>query len=111
MVRNQYSQNIKSTMMTPEEQQQTIQWIYQYKASDGGYEEKGTSNMYSSYYAIESLQLLNASKSQPNIHFFSWLHSLKFQEGGVQPLMSYGKPDLLSTYFALIIMRQLRQPI
>ncbi len=86
--------------------QRTTLWINQHQAADGGFTEPGTTNVYSCYWAIESLRALSDKRSPSTLG--TWLKGLEDADGGIRAeANTQNGSTLIATYDTLIMAQQL----
>jgi hypothetical protein len=93
--------NLKSSVLSMQARKQSAAWIRQHQTTDGGYKEAGIVNVYSSYWAVDSLRVLEG-KVRPDSKLIDWLRALKQPGGGIKPTPDpISGSDLTATYYAL----------
>jgi hypothetical protein len=99
--------NLKSNVLTQPMRDRNATWIRQHQSPEGGYTEANITNMYSSYWAADSLRVLEGKRPDPKL--LAWIHSLFLPDGGVKPAPSEpgSTPDLTGTYNALSVIQMM----
>jgi hypothetical protein len=98
--------NLKSNILTQQMRDLNSAWIHKHQSAEGGYREANITNIYSSYWASDSLRILEG-KVGTDPKLLAWIRSLALPDGGIKVTTADSGADTTGTYYALTITQMM----